>query len=207
MWLDWLVFCDYGLCLCPLMPLATPTVLLEFLLPWPWGKVFYLGHAGWLLQQSAATAPSKVTSLLLNMLSSFVIAFLPRSKHPPWKKRLLVWIFMLNICCHLFVFYFSNHCNEYRKDKNDHLEDYNACTCWCTISDIYGHKQVSPTICSIRLCRTAMFLQCCNCSAGHRSFSWRTKTCLFLPILHPQNVWSSETPLNVYSVNQLIKIS
>ena len=27
-WLDWLVFCDYGLCVCPLMPLTTPTVLL-----------------------------------------------------------------------------------------------------------------------------------------------------------------------------------
>ena len=26
MWLDWLVFYDYGLCVCPLMPLATPTI-------------------------------------------------------------------------------------------------------------------------------------------------------------------------------------
>ena len=34
MWLDWLVFCDYGLCVCPLMPLATPNILLGFLLPW-----------------------------------------------------------------------------------------------------------------------------------------------------------------------------
>ena len=26
-WLDWQVFCDYSLCVCPLMPLETPTVL------------------------------------------------------------------------------------------------------------------------------------------------------------------------------------
>ena len=201
MWLDWLVFCDYGLCVCPMMPLTIPTVLVGFLLPWTWGI------SSQLFQQSTSAAPSKVTSLLLNTLSSFVIAFLTRSKHPPWKKRLLVWIFMLNICCHLFVFYFSHHCNEYPKDKNDCLEDYNACTWLCTINDINGHKQVSPTICSIHLCRKAMFLQCCSCSAGCRSFLWRTKTCLLFPILRPQNVWSSETPLNVYSVNQLIKVS
>ena len=50
-WLDWLVFCDYGLCVCPLMPLETPTVLLGFLLPWRWGI------SSQLLQQSAAAAP------------------------------------------------------------------------------------------------------------------------------------------------------
>ena len=38
-------------CVCPLMPLATPTVLLGFLLPWTWGI------SSWLLQQSVATAP------------------------------------------------------------------------------------------------------------------------------------------------------
>ena len=36
-WLDWLVFCEYGLCVCPLMSLTTPNVLLGFLLPWTWG--------------------------------------------------------------------------------------------------------------------------------------------------------------------------
>ena len=36
MLLDWLVFCDYGLCVCPLMPFTTPTILLGFLLPWMW---------------------------------------------------------------------------------------------------------------------------------------------------------------------------
>ena len=51
MWLDWLVFCDYGLCVCPLMPLATPTILLGFLLPWTWGI------SSGLLQQSTAAAP------------------------------------------------------------------------------------------------------------------------------------------------------
>ena len=50
-WLDWLVFCDYGLCVCPLMSLTTPTVLLWFLLPWMWGI------SSWLLHQSTAAAP------------------------------------------------------------------------------------------------------------------------------------------------------
>ena len=37
-WLDWLVFCDYGFRVSALWcPLATPTVSLGFLLPWTWG--------------------------------------------------------------------------------------------------------------------------------------------------------------------------
>ena len=37
-WLDWLVFCEYGFSVSALWcPLATPTVLLGFLLPWTWG--------------------------------------------------------------------------------------------------------------------------------------------------------------------------
>ena len=52
LWSDWLVFCDYGFSLSALWcPLATPTVLLGFLLPWTWGV------SSPLLQQSAATAP------------------------------------------------------------------------------------------------------------------------------------------------------
>ena len=51
MWLDWLVFCDYGFCVCPLVPLTTPTILLVFLLAWMWGI------SSRLLQQSAAAAP------------------------------------------------------------------------------------------------------------------------------------------------------
>ena len=51
MWLDWLVFCDYGFSVSSLWCfLATPTILLGFLLPWTWGI------PSWLLQQSAATA-------------------------------------------------------------------------------------------------------------------------------------------------------
>ena len=51
-WLDWLVFCEYGFSVFALWcPLATPTVLLGFLLPWSWGI------SSWLLQQSAAIAP------------------------------------------------------------------------------------------------------------------------------------------------------
>ena len=51
-WLDWLVFCDYGFSMSALWcPLATPTVLLGFLLPWTWSI------SSQLLQQSTATAP------------------------------------------------------------------------------------------------------------------------------------------------------
>ena len=36
-WLDWLVFCEYAFSVSALWcPLATPTVLLGFLLPWTW---------------------------------------------------------------------------------------------------------------------------------------------------------------------------
>ena len=51
-WLDWLVFCEYGFSVSPLWcPLATPTILLGFLLPWVWSISL------WLLQQSTAAAP------------------------------------------------------------------------------------------------------------------------------------------------------
>ena len=46
------ILCDYGFSVPALWcPLATPTVLLGFLLPWTWGV------SSGLLQQSAATAP------------------------------------------------------------------------------------------------------------------------------------------------------
>ena len=51
-WLDWLVFCEYGFSESALWcPLAIPTVLLGFLLPWTWG-ISSLMH-----QRSAAAAP------------------------------------------------------------------------------------------------------------------------------------------------------
>ena len=51
-WLDCLVFCEYGFSVsAPWCSLATPTVLLGFLLPWT------RGISAWLLQQSAAAAP------------------------------------------------------------------------------------------------------------------------------------------------------
>ena len=51
-WLDWLVFCDYGFSVPALwFLLATTTILLGFLLSWTWGI------SSWLLQQSAATVP------------------------------------------------------------------------------------------------------------------------------------------------------
>ena len=40
-WLDWLVFCEYGFIVSALWcPLATPTILLGFLLPGVWGYLF-----------------------------------------------------------------------------------------------------------------------------------------------------------------------
>ena len=48
---DWLFFCDYGLCVCPLMPLPAPTIFLGFFLPRTWGI------SSRLIQQSAAAAP------------------------------------------------------------------------------------------------------------------------------------------------------
>ena len=51
-WLDWLVFCEYGFSVSALgCPLATPTILLGFLLPWAWCI------SSQLLQQIAAAAP------------------------------------------------------------------------------------------------------------------------------------------------------
>ena len=52
MWLDWLVFCEYGFSVSALWcPLATPTILLGFLLSWAWDIYSRLP------QQSVATAP------------------------------------------------------------------------------------------------------------------------------------------------------
>ena len=73
-WLDWLVFCDYGFSVSALWcPLARPTIWLGFLLPWtcsPWGHKesgmteqltvtlpWAWGISSWLLQQSTAAAP------------------------------------------------------------------------------------------------------------------------------------------------------
>ena len=74
MWLDWLVFCEYGFSVSALWcPLTTPTILLGFLLPWAWG---ISSHQ---LQQSTAAAPylgwteasGKTSSSSLEMTSSF----------------------------------------------------------------------------------------------------------------------------------------
>ena len=51
-WLDWLVFCEYGFSVFALWcPLATPTALFGFFLPWAWGI------SSRLLQQSVVTSP------------------------------------------------------------------------------------------------------------------------------------------------------
>ena len=52
MWLDWLVLCEYSFSVSAIWcPLATPTILLGFLLPWAWGI------SSRLLQQNTAAAP------------------------------------------------------------------------------------------------------------------------------------------------------
>ena len=51
MWSDWLVFCEYGFSVCPLMPSHNTYILLGFLLPWTWVI------SSQLLQQSVAAAP------------------------------------------------------------------------------------------------------------------------------------------------------
>ena len=60
LWLDWLVFCDYGFSVSALWcPLATTTTLLGFLLPWMWGV------SSQLLQQISAAAPTLEEGYLL----------------------------------------------------------------------------------------------------------------------------------------------
>ena len=68
-WLDWLVFCEYGFSVSALWcPLATPTILLGFLLPWAWGI------SSRLLQQSAASAP-------------YLGRRVPPHRHPSWPSK------------------------------------------------------------------------------------------------------------------------
>ena len=52
-------------CVCPLVPLTNPTVLLGFLLPWKWGI------SSWLLQQSADAPP-------------YLGQGVPANSHPSW---------------------------------------------------------------------------------------------------------------------------
>ena len=65
LWSDCLVFCDYGFSVSALWcPLATPTILLGFLLPWMWGissqliKTLLLLH--WLTTPKPKTSVSSV---------------------------------------------------------------------------------------------------------------------------------------------------
>ena len=59
-WLDWLVFCKYGFSVSALWcPLARPTVLIGFLLPWAWG-IFH-GYS------------SKVQPLLLTLDEGYLL--------------------------------------------------------------------------------------------------------------------------------------
>ena len=99
-------------------PLATPTVLLGFLLPWTWGI------SSWLLQQSAATAPyvgwgvslhgcsSKVQPLLLTLDEGYLLTTAPPDlecgvaplgppapAQPPHAPNKLLWVSLPRIFC------------------------------------------------------------------------------------------------------------
>ena len=64
LWSDWLVFCDYGFSVPALWcPLATPTFLLSFLLPWTWGSL----HG----------CPSKAQPLLLTLDKGYLLMAAP----------------------------------------------------------------------------------------------------------------------------------
>ena len=66
-WLDWLVFCDYGFSVSAFWCfLATSTVLFGFLLPWTWVI------SSRLLQQSAAAAPYLGRGLSKNAISKML---------------------------------------------------------------------------------------------------------------------------------------
>ena len=85
LWSDWLVFCDYGLSVSALWcPLATPTVLLGFLLPWTWDI------SSWLLQQSTVTAPYLGRGLSSHGCPSWSWMWHPILKAASW-KQLLGW--------------------------------------------------------------------------------------------------------------------
>ena len=63
-WLDWLVFCEYGFSVSALWcPLATPTILLEFLLPWTSGIL----HG----------CSSKMQPLLLTLDEGYLLTAIP----------------------------------------------------------------------------------------------------------------------------------
>ena len=96
-WLDWLVFCDYGFSVSVLWcPLTTPTVFLGFLLPWT------LGISSQLLQQSTAAAPYLgqgvspqgrpswpwTIECLMNYGQRFVTLYRRQGSRPfPWKRN------------------------------------------------------------------------------------------------------------------------
>ena len=84
-WLDWLVFCEYGFNVSALWcPLATPTVLLGFLLPWSWGI------SSWLLQQSAPNAPYLGRGVSPHRRPSWLSTW-DSSSRPSYARAATVW--------------------------------------------------------------------------------------------------------------------
>ena len=110
MWLDWLDFCEHGSSVSALWcPLATPTILLGFLLLWAWGI------CSWLLQQSVASAPylgrgvapyrqpswpstwnsssrPSCTSAATTLLDSLYLSFFPHSAASLIASVIEIWI-------------------------------------------------------------------------------------------------------------------
>ena len=84
-WLDWIVFCDYGFSVSALWcPLATPTILLGFLLPWTWGI------SSRLLQQRAKWWRTRKPGLLQSMGSQRVGHdwVTEQQQQSPWKGKI-----------------------------------------------------------------------------------------------------------------------
>ena len=122
-WLDWLVFYEYGFNVFALWcPLATPTVLLGFLLPWAWGI------SSRLLQQSAAIAPylgrgvsphyrpswPSIFIMILNkvcltVLASVMNIFFSR-RNVKKTKKIFFCLFWMQIC---WTYLLLSNCSHY----------------------------------------------------------------------------------------------
>ena len=93
MWLDWLVFCDYGFSVSALWcPLTTLTVLLGFLLPRTWGYLFMAApakHSHWSLRWTRGiSSPPPLLTLNVEQLLS---ALLRPHSHRSLDVGLLLW--------------------------------------------------------------------------------------------------------------------
>ena len=99
MWLNWLVSCEYGFSVSALWcPLATPTLLLGFLLPSAWGI------SSRLLQQSAAAAP-----YLGRGVSPIVHVKKRNMKIPEWHIYFSSWFFLFHYTYFPYIYFPYTH--------------------------------------------------------------------------------------------------